>query len=245
MLCLTFEIHTGFYEEAVKVVKLSSKHGRTPTSRTLVLVILTSLLVTGGLTTTAQASTPTDPHNVRHVEAIVKGEMYSTKVSLNFKTPITQSEADTLVSQIHSQNVSAPLSFKAAPLNAGPAGAALQCNTGYDWWDTAGNYGTQRYCGGNTAGWHFKINAYWKSHIIGYVHEYGMMWTLNGAPRGMQAPHTEPSWYVFHGNYGGLAAGNKTVSNNDVFGFVHNLRGGGEGTITVHGSAIYTNTPWH
>ena len=151
-------------------------------------------------------------------------------MELRFDPPIPATEATAIQAEYD------------AP-SAAEAPTTVLCNHDYSSSNAVGTYHIQRACGNDRAQWGWQLNPGVQAVVVGDVNERGLFWRLNGTRQGDQAPHTEYPGYTWHGNFNGLSDGSK-VTFDDELTFTHSLGTGGDATVTLSGTHLFSDQPW-
>jgi hypothetical protein len=119
----------------------------------------------------------------------------------------------------------------------------VKCNKPYTWSIPAGSFSYQHACGGSTSPWGWHFSPSYEKRIISSVHESGITWAVVGEKGGHTgAPHTKPSYYLFHGTFNPLHDGNK-MSWADVYTYIIVIHGQkNAGTTNIWGYIHQTRT---
>lgn len=206
-----------------------------------------AIVFVAGLTLVAQlgvaAASAAGNTAISSVTVTSGNAQYSSQVVVNFATPLTASQAQTVTQTIDSQlgavavaGSGATSSSILAPAPSSTYYYPISCSSGDNLFtDSDGTFGVRNNCPYNVFNWHFRLSSYWQSVAISLVTETGMGWLRNGNSMPTGARHVDPADYLFHGTLNPVYVGDK-IFYTDHFDFTVDIGGNvGSASMLING----------
>jgi len=171
---------------------------------------------------------PSGDTSVKSITIVSGGAVDRVTLSLTFDKGISQVEATKLRSSLAGSMVPS-------------YGVDFWCWGSMDVPDGNGTFSIQYNCGSpRTLPWGYQISAAVQAIIVSPVTEAGLRWWRNSYFAGQNSNHTVPASYILHGTMNPVWATDE-VSYQDYMTFLHDVGGGGTGSISFAGGVNLQN----